>query len=149
MIARFRVWDKRWKRMSVDGMFDYAEGPTTLYISLSGVLFIDNFNRRIDMLHGEAKRRYAIMQSTGLKDIFGDDIVKFSLIEEQGYKSCTQPPIYIGVVKYNIASLGWMIECQTIKHKYPSGAVYMSQIIQDTVKVIGNLHANPELLEGE
>lgn len=137
MIARYRVWDNLAEKMYPVQKINFE----------SGWVDWENGSAKLDVLN--TKGHSILLQSTGLKDIFKDDIVKFSLIEEQEYKNCTPPPIYTGVVKYNTACLAWMIECQAIKHIYPSGAVHMSLIIQGAVKVIGNLHANPGLLEGE
>lgn len=90
-----------------------------------------------------------LMQSIGLKDIFQDDIVSFSLISDP-------ETAHIGVVFYDQACLGWMIRSSTIPTSieeneifYPTGMVSMALILQGYVESIGNIHQHKELLEEE
>jgi hypothetical protein len=80
MIPRFRIFDKRSGQMSVNGFINFTEGPTMFYVSANGALFMDDGDK-IRILHGEEKKRFVVMWSTGLKDkngIYGfcDDIIK-------------------------------------------------------------------------
>lgn len=121
---KFRVWHKEERKM--------------LYEEIIGESFV--------WLHKE-KQPIEIMQSTGLKDknnveIFENDILE---VDYQGQKFFSN---YVGQVEYSKGCF-WCI-----KHNGYGGDRYtLSGLTDDTrtyrstLKIIGNIYENPELLK--
>jgi uncharacterized phage protein (TIGR01671 family) len=138
MTPKCRAWDKRCKMMSVSGYFDYTEGRTTLYFSLEGVLFVNSKGSTIDMLHTEAKARYVVMQSTGLKDKNGAGIFDGDIVRS-----------YLGTIheiKYSKGQWRAILKNRNGITEWPAQYLYCEYMGWE---IIGNIHANPELLEAD
>lgn len=142
MIPKYRAWLKHISIMANVSQINFKgcdlESITTNY---------GHFWK--SQLYAHKLENLILMQSTGLKNIFQDDIVSFSLIDDP-------ETAHIGVVIYDTASLGWMIKSSTIPTSqednemfFPSGQVSMALVFQEYIEAIGNIHANPELLTKE
>ena len=89
--------------------------------------------------------RETVGQYTGLKDkngkkIFEGDIAKFRRFENN----------YIGKIIFNYKTAGFEFWWNVIVGAYGEKASYTANLsVCDEIEVIGNIHDNPELLEGQ
>ena len=122
---KFRAWDRILKKMTYEVSMKLRECE---YINILDMFTILN-------------QRYDFMQYTGLKDANGKDIYEGDIVEawSEGEKA-------IGKVKQRIDGL-WLM--------YPawqSGKIWglmPNKERKTTVKIIGNIYENKELLRGE
>ncbi|MDL2061532.1 YopX family protein [Lactiplantibacillus paraplantarum] len=86
--------------------------------------------------------KYIPEQFTGLKDVNCDDIYENDIIVSRPTEPILGSP-KIGVVKLSKVSFSWCCETENIEYNIWKTDRYR------TYEVIGNVHANPELLEAE
>ncbi|MDK7928867.1 YopX family protein [Staphylococcus hominis] len=137
MIPKFRVWDKTENKMW---------NVETIYIEDEWVKVNDG------SIYGITKdlvRDYVLMQSTGLKDITGDEIYEGDIVKVLVHDiepKIMKDKMYIGVVAYNQGTFDIKISKDTYLGIIPE--MYMLDI--DCVfRILGNIYENPELLEDE
>ena len=135
MIPKFRVWDKTENKMW---------NVETIYIEDEWVKVNDG------SIYGITKdlvRDYVLMQSTGLKDITGDEIYEGDIVKVLVHDiepKIMKDKMYIGVVAYNQGTFDIKISKDTYLGIIPE--MYMLDI--DCVfRILGNIYENPELLE--
>lgn len=135
---RFRAWDKSFCRMIYNIFFFWKENTITVY-----------------ELHKDASKSYlpnshiVLEQCTGLKDENGTLIYEGDIVEcfyDHFDGNFTEKKV-TGVVKWSVAE--WSVQNEKKGDWYfLSYANYEEKHLQsDSVKVIGNIHENPELLE--
>lgn len=128
-MIKFRAWDKRIEA--------YLYNVQDAYDTLSGFVKYDDgeyadYDESCfgDFLNNE---RYVVEQFTGLKDVNGNeiyigDIVKYRNLDE----------------KYQYLKIRWLQQdCMA------DAGGYRIDIVARRCEVIGNVHANPELLEAD
>ena len=121
---KFRAWDKKRKRMFA---------VTTLNASGAVSVFIDD-----DGLYLLPAEQVELMQYTGIKDKNGKEIYEGDIVENT-YE-------YVGKVRYEVK---WDCGRFIMTSKNPYNLVQIGMgIYPNSSKVIGNIHENPELLEG-
>ena len=137
MIPKFRAWDKTENKMW---------NVETIYIEDEWVKVNDG------SIYGITKdlvRDYVLMQSTGLKDITGDEIYEGDIVKVLVHDiepKIMKDKMYIGVVAYNQGTFDIKISKDTYLGIIPE--MYMLDI--DCVfRILGNIYENPELLEDE
>lgn len=108
------------------------------------VLVIDYLNRMVDLEGGEIEQYFEdviLMQSTGLKDKNGVEIFEGDIAEtRQSDLSNTPFEMVGGVVTYD-SDYGMFKLVRKYGSKFHPFTIWLTN-----VEVIGNIHANPELL---
>lgn len=123
MMIKFRAWDKVQKVMMV---------PRDMQTDSDGNIFYVEA-RSLDGEYDEGDLDvFELEQFTGLKDVNGKDIYEGDILENRKYRS---------IVKF--ASGKFLADVV--------GTINKFDLIGEThgSKVIGNVHANPELLEAD
>ncbi|WP_145433429.1 YopX family protein [Staphylococcus hominis] len=133
MINKFRAWDEKGREMC-------------------DVISLDWKHEIIEISNGYAiwPRDFfevEIMQSTGLKDILGNDIYEGDIVKvlvEDDSPKIMSGKMYIGVVAYNQG----VFDIRTFKDTYLGiiPQVYLSDV-NCAFRVLGNIYENEELLE--
>ena len=124
---KFRVWSERQKTYDYKFPYNYMGD---FYVSTGGKLFSDFGNS----VAPEVKQDdFIIEQYTGLKDENGKDIYEGDIVSVRNKNRKNEYDI--GVVEFGKAAF----RCPFLLGKYHSGQV----------EVIGNIHENPDLLEGK
>ena len=137
MIPKFRVWDKNNKKM-----LNWKELDLTKELGEDEITIFEPTGQFAQPIFF-----YDAMQSTGLKDITGDeiyegDIVKVLIKDEQ--PKITKDKIYTGVVVYRQGTFDVTVHENTYLGIIPQ--MYMSD--GDCVfRILGNIYETPELLE--
>ena len=140
MIPKFRVWDKDHKYM------EYTDKNLVVCFSDEGVEVTDHttFSHSCTSM-----QNFELMQSTGLKDITGDEIYEGDIVKvlvQDIEPKIMKDKIYVGVVAYNQGTFDIKISKDTYLGIIPE--MYMLDI--DCVfRILGNIYENPELLEDE
>jgi len=134
---KFRVWEKRNKRMIHDcTQFNIENG------SVYQMLFWGNI--KVNLLSSE----FTLMQYTGLKDKNGVEIYEGDIIK----LSYGIPPTYdILFIEYaddeyvsDISVSGWWM-----RNKRKNGcSSSLCKTYENDIEVVGTIHENPELLKG-
>lgn len=121
---KFRAWDKEWCKMLLPGEWAMPR------IQLDGSLY-DDFG---DCLYTD---NYIIEQYTGLKDKNGKEIYVGDILET----CCGKAEVYFDdeLLMYRIK----------VRHGGTMPLVSKKSKRHFDYEVIGNIHENPELLEGE
>jgi uncharacterized phage protein (TIGR01671 family) len=130
-LIKFRAWDTKFKHMTM-------EAPEGYGITFSKGVGIFSRHRWL-----EAVDDFELMQFTGLRDIYEGDWLEFSVFDHNG--SDTQ---YKGCVVYQGSR--FVIFNKPDDEYYGSdGAFDLDWVVEqdDEIKIIGNIHENPELLE--
>lgn len=136
-MIKFRAWDKRSEIYLYDvqdaydtlsGFVKYDDGEDAEYDEECFGGFLDN-------------ERYDVEQFTGLTDANGKDIYEGDIIVSKP-NELTFEPLKIGVVKRSKINAGWSYRTATDEYNIWTSGKYR------TYEIIGNVHANPELLEG-
>ena len=123
---KFRAWDKRWSWMDYD-----------FYLSSKGVAFetpsttYDTPNIEI-----EEQDNLEIMQYTGIKDIDGVEIYEGDVIDRLHDK--------LGYVVFSGCSF-----CRRVLTPKGARDYHLSAEDSPLIKIIGNIHENPELLNNK
>ncbi|MCM5673459.1 YopX family protein [Staphylococcus hominis] len=137
MIPKFRVWDKNNKKM-----LNWKELDLTKELGEDEITIFEPTGQFAQPIFF-----YDAMQSTGLKDITGDeiyegDIVKVLIKDEE--PKITKDKIYTGVVVYRQGTFDVTVHENTYLGIIPQ--MYMSD--GDCVfRILGNIYETPELLE--
>lgn len=138
---RFRAWNREEKQYhyGAENTYDYMYGLPSVMKCSFGSLLEDT---------GE-ENRYIVEQCTGLKDENGTLIYEGDIVEcfyDHFDGNFTEKKV-IGVVKWGIGE--WSVQNERKGDWYfLSYANYDEKHLQsDSVKVIGNIHENTELLE--
>ena len=125
---KFRAWDKKRKRMFA---------VTTLNASGAVSVFIDDAG--LYLLPAE---QIELMQYTGLKDKNGKEIYVGDIIHRGAL-----PKVNVfrnSVIRFDEESVGFI----ATSTRNGARTLFNGQTC-DEIEVIGNIHENPELLEGE
>jgi uncharacterized phage protein (TIGR01671 family) len=138
MIPKFRVWDKDNKYM------EYTDKNLVVCFSDEGADAVDHTTFSLSCTSME---NFELMQSTGLKDITGDEIYEGDIVKVLVHDiepKIMKDKMYIGVVAYNQGTFDIKISKDTYLGIIPE--MYMLDI--DCVfRILGNIYENPELLE--
>lgn len=131
----FRAWDKELKIMCDVLKIDFKNKTLFYHHWAHGV------STEIDLNEVE------LMQSTGLKDILGNDIYEGDIVKvlvEDDSPKIMSGKMYIGVVAYNQG----VFDIRTFKDTYLGiiPQVYLSDV-NCAFRVLGNIYENEELLE--
>lgn len=137
MIPKFRIWDKTNKEMlewkELDFTKERGEDETTIFEPTG------QFAHPIFF--------YDAMQSTGLKDITGDEIYEGDIVKILVHDiepKIMKDKMYIGVVAYNQGTFDIKISKDTYLGIIPE----MYMLDGDCVfRILGNIYETPELLE--
>ena len=130
---KFRAWDKKSKKMLMDGFI--------IYYTVVAIKYINNRYPSVDDL--------IVMDWTGKKDISGKDIWESDIVEYDDI--CSDD--YILETGKGIRGIITYIQdrCQLmpqdIKENHKGGHYISHWDFIDNIKVIGNIHKNPKLLE--
>ena len=138
MIPKFRVWDKDNKYM------EYTDKNLVVCFSDEGADAVDHTTFSLSCTSME---NFELMQSTGLKDILGNDIYEGDIVKvlvEDDSPKIMSGKMYIGVVAYNQG----VFDIRTFKDTYLGiiPQVYLSDV-NCAFRVLGNIYENEELLE--
>ena len=82
-----------------------------------------------------------IGQYTGLTDKNGTKIFEGDILKDDWGKVCE--------VFYSLDSCSFMVYCSNPPNEYEKGNYRIGKVCCETIRVIGNIHDNPELLGGE
>ena len=138
----FRAWDKEEKKMHKVKTIEFSRRGARI-IHLAEV----QSNGKGD--HKRWHSSVELMQSTGLKDITGDEIYEGDIVKVLVHDiepKIMKDKMYIGVVAYNQGTFDIKISKDTYLGIIPE--MYMLDI--DCVfRILGNIYENPELLEDE
>lgn len=126
MIPRFRAWDKQQKSWTNYAIVDDSQ---RFYDKHTGCWKTDNQNER-----------FALMQSTGLKDKNGVEICEGDIVKPLGFAR------WIGVVKYATDKAAFVLKDHDNEFLRDE-PVYLSQFV-DSFEILGNIYENPDLMEG-
>lgn len=121
-MIKFRAWDNRYKEYIKNVMVD---GRGKVYFD-DGVATQDDLDIHVE-------------QFTGLKDVNCDDIYENDIIVSRPTEPILGSP-KIGVVKLSKVSFSWCFVTGNNEYNIWKTDKYR------TYEVIGNVHANPELL---
>ncbi|MCW6126924.1 YopX family protein [Lactiplantibacillus plantarum] len=129
-MIKFRAWDKKTKEyFHISELWNSGTNPECF--DFDG--WTDNFGNK-----GRLKD-IAIEQFTGLKDVNGNEIYENDIIVSRPTEPILGSP-KIGVVKLSKVSFSWCYETGNNEYNIWKTDKYR------TYEVIGNVHANPELL---
>lgn len=135
-MIKFRAWDNLLNKMLVVYRISF-DGP------VDGV----QVHCYLDDRGAEGSTEYAydgdgliLEQFTGLKDVNGNEIYENDIIVSEPTEPILGSP-KIGVVKLSKVSFSWCFVTGNIEYNIWKTDKYR------TYEVIGNVHANPELLE--
>ena len=132
---KFRVWSVKEGLMS--DPFTFRDIMSDELFGMSITPFIDIFTGvPVDEVEDDTK--YILMQYTGLKDKNGKEIYEGDLIQLQDPYNMSWANGCAEVVFSNEYVGGWVV--QNGKHNLNLGSR------QNHLKIIGNIHQNPELL---
>lgn len=113
---------------------------------VDGNLFVDEKNEKHEIIVGYVNYRIAwevdpetIGQYTGLTDKNGKKIFEGDIVKDDWGK--------IYKVFYTFYSCAFMVNCSNPPNEYEKGNYRLGRAWCGTIKVIGNIHDNPELLE--
>ena len=139
MIPKFRLWDKTNKEM-----LEWKELDLTKELGEDEITIFEPTGQFAHPIFF-----YDAMQSTDLKDITGDeiyegDIVKVLIKDEE--PKIMKDKIYTGVVVCRQGTFDVKVHENTYLGIIPQ--MYMSDV-DFVFRILGNIHQNPELLEGE
>ncbi|MEN6567168.1 MAG: YopX family protein [Veillonellales bacterium] len=143
---KFRAWDKKNKKMFAVHELSFVEengkvGNVKLIRGYSSVGCTEFEGR--DMFGGYNIKRFELMQYTGLldkngKEIFEGDIFRIpeSVYPNRHYqiKWCNNNACFGSIGEISGESVGFNIDYGTCNKE---------------IEIIGNIHSNPELMEGE
>ena len=128
MIPKFRAWDKKLKEMFEVSFIDFDTKLIGLNIDLEIIIF--DFDDVV------------LMQSTGLKDKNGKEIFEVDVVQfEDCYTESDFLYINKGIVEWSQGSF-------TVTNR---DSVEMEDLLDGEildVTIIGNIHENPNLVEG-
>ncbi|HCT7700312.1 TPA: hypothetical protein OT813_002406 [Staphylococcus aureus] len=135
MIPKFRAWDKLGKEMHKVSAIDFSSKGARI-IRLAGV----QSNGKGD--HKRWHSSVELMQSTGLKDVYGKeiydgDIAEFKYPHDKRFKE-------IGIITHSAEKACFVIKM--IRDTIQEFELYRG-VANSYLKVIGNKFDNPELLE--
>ncbi len=130
MKPKFKVWDGK-NNVMWDNLTDIRFDSKGEIYYLRGICHGESIgaHRKFVDLTQFKLRHYTSFKLKNDKEVFQDDIVEV----RRGDK------IKIGFVRWNPNIFGWCIDCN---EENTVESLYMAE------KVIGNIHQNPELLEG-
>lgn len=137
-MIKFRAWNG-YRNIMANYVSAIQNGDTQGTPSSVNVI-VNGKNETWDIKNDDVE----LLQFTGLKDVNGRDIYVGDIIVSKP----TEPkyePLKIGLVKRSKARAGWCYETATATGEYN---IWTSGKYR-TYEVIGNVHANPELLEAD
>ncbi len=125
---KFRIWDKKYKYMLFLDDLDYFINNNGLYNRLVQDFKNDEYVN--------VSEDYDVMDYTGLKDADGKEIYEGDIVPDIRLhgKAC--------VVEFDQKYAGYYLKCSV-----PADDCGISCYRQRDLKIIGNIHQNPELLE--
>lgn len=136
---KFRAWNSEHKYM------EYTDDDLLVCVSYSGVELTD-ISLTIGVSDGDIKN-FKLMQSTGLKDILGNDIYEGDIVKvlvKDEDPKIMEDKMYTGIIVYEQGVFDVKTFDDTRLGIIPQ--MYMSNI--DCVfRVLGNIYENKELLE--
>lgn len=138
---KFRAWDKDHKYM------EYTDKNLIVSFGDNGNVDATDLSNIYSTCNG--MQNFELMQSTGLKDILGNDIYEGDIVKvlvEDDSPKIMSGKMYIGVVAYNQG----VFDIRTFKDTYLGiiPQVYLSDV-NCAFRVLGNIYENEELLEDE
>lgn len=140
MIPNFRAW----KKINTQEMLNDVR---TIDFDKRMIKIGYPLSRDTTRIDTESLDNVKLMQSTGLKDITGDEIYEGDIVKVLVHDiepKIMKDKMYIGVVAYNQGTFDIKISKDTYLGIIPE--MYMLDI--DCVfRILGNIYENPELLE--
>ncbi|KZU62666.1 hypothetical protein Nizo2814_1795 [Lactiplantibacillus plantarum] len=140
-MIKFRAWDKQEKRMLV-----------VYRISFDGPIEGAQVHCYLDDRGSEGSTEYSydgdgliLEQYTGLKDVNGKDIYEGDIVSVFNEDGNYYNDVIEWCIKYNYPAFDLKY------HSYLYASNALSEIMNagvENIKVIGNVHENPELLKG-
>ncbi|HHO6115128.1 TPA: YopX family protein [Staphylococcus aureus] len=132
MMPKYRVWDRYTKKMHEVAELDFVNDE----VHYDYTEVIENFLKTRDFKDVE------LMQSTGLKDVYGKeiydgDIAEFKYPHDKRFKE-------IGIITHSAEKACFVIKM--IRDTIQEFDLYIG-VANSYLKVIGNKFNNPELLE--
>ncbi|MEJ1316684.1 YopX family protein [Lactiplantibacillus paraplantarum] len=143
-MIKFRAWDKEINKYFEPTYQAYMGRLEELTIGLSGRLQKRTYRGVVD--ESVFPGRYVVEQFTGLKDVNGKDIYDGDIVSVFNEDGNYYNDVIEWCIKYNYPAF----ELKYHSHLYESNA--LSEIMNagvENIKVIGNVHENPELLEAD
>lgn len=139
MVPKFRVWDKEHKRMLNIDTLALSFSPKGVLTSI--YTYGPDFSNDPDILGDDEPDLDSVIleQSTGLKDVNGKDIYEGDIIKSN-YKYAQPKVSQIIIEDGNSYILG--------EDLATGNEMLVSDHIGE-IKVIGNVHTNPELVEAQ
>jgi uncharacterized phage protein (TIGR01671 family) len=138
---KFRAWDVENKKWFINKN-PQGNDFTRYVIDFDGYLWVKDYDDSF------SKNQYILMQYTGLKDyykqeIYEGDILTFTEVDED---SCC------GAEETHVGTISWIESSASFRFVYKSGRRRELYLITDfqqisECKVIGNIYENPELLK--
>lgn len=132
MIPKYRVWDEYTGRIHDVVGFDFIENE----------VHYENYAEAEALIHARDFKDVELMQSTGLKDVYGkeiydSDIAEFKYPHDKRFKE-------IGIITHSAEKACFVIKM--IRDTIQEFELYRG-VANSYLKVIGNKFNNPELLE--
>ncbi|HCW3603715.1 TPA: hypothetical protein OXJ23_002243 [Staphylococcus aureus] len=132
MIPKYRVWDEYTGRIHDVVGFDFIENE----------VHYENYAEAEALIHARDFKDVELMQSTGLKDVYGKeiydgDIAEFKYPHDKRFKE-------IGIITHSAEKACFVIKM--IRDTIQEFELYRG-VANSYLKVIGNKFNNPELLE--
>lgn len=90
-----------------------------------------------------------VMQYTGLKDKNGVEIYERDFVEEEGQISVCAWIREVAAYAFVPVEMYPQEDWQTLYETYSTDSFFRNDVPCQFVKVIGNIHKNPEILEGK
>jgi uncharacterized phage protein (TIGR01671 family) len=161
-VIKFRVWSKNWGSMIyTDPLVGHSWGVTTDIFGMKENHAFAGANARANKGFFEEFAHYdpsyfLLEQFTGLTDKNGKDIYEGDIVEWEHTRDDILPkrgPVVWG--EYSDGEYAENLDCWMVGHdplschiKY-AGYGATGWVARDSVRVIGNIHENPELLSHE
>ncbi|MFV0485372.1 MAG: YopX family protein [Candidatus Saccharimonadales bacterium] len=142
---KFRVWDKNDKTMHMVSHINFSEAG---FVPERITSHIPNGQYNLSgKINGGKEDAFVLEQFTGLKDKKGKEVYEGDIVKLDD--SWDELGLMAGAVTYVIFTSGGFRLSPTISAHPNSIGCWMDDDAASLLRVIGNIHENPELLEDE